>query len=200
MTATVPEAPEEPVRQEKRGRPGKDTRYRKITRTHWHAEHTLDTDKIAYDASSDGCFPLITNDHDLTGPELLGAYRYQPHLEKRHHQLKTVQHAAPVLMKSPERIEALFLCQYIALLCCCLIERELRAAMRRDQIADLPLYPEQRACVQPTAGRALELFSTLARHHLTRDGQQVQTFPPHLTTLQQQLLHLLGLPTSAYAD
>jgi transposase len=199
ITSTVTETTEETVRQEKRGRPGKDTRYRKITRTHWHVEHTVDPAKVAYDAASDGCFPLISNDHQLTGPELLTAYRYQPNLEKRHHQLKGVQHAAPVLIKNPERIEALFCCQYIALLCCCLIERELRNAMKRDQITELPLYPEQRACAQPTAARTLELFAGLTRHHLTRaDGHHVQTFQPQLTALQQQLLHLLGLPASTY--
>jgi len=102
-------------------------------------------------------------------------------------------------MKNPERIEALFCCQYIALLCCCLIERDLRHAMRREQIDDLPLYPEHRACAQPTAARALELFAALARHHLTNhDDQHVQTFPPQLTALQQQLLRMLGLPANAY--
>jgi len=199
ITTTVTETTEETVRQEKRGRPGKDTRYRKITRTHWHVEHDIDHHAVARDAASDGCFPLISNDHQLTGAELLAAYRYQPHLEKRHHQLKSVQHAAPVLMHSPERIEALFCCQYIALLCCCLVERDLRNAMKRDSVTELPLYPEQRACAQPTAARALELFASLARHHLTRaDGQHIQTFPPQLTALQQQLLHLLGVPASAY--
>lgn len=199
ITATVAETAQETVRQEKRGRPGKDTRYRKITRTHWHVQHTVDPGNVAYDAASDGCFPLISNDHQLTAAELLVAYRYQPNLEKRHHQLKSVQHAAPVLMKNPERIEALFCCQYIALLCCCLIERDLRAAMKHDAIAELPLYPEQRACAKPTAARTLELFAGLSRHHLTRpDGHHIQTFPPQLTALQQQLLHLLGLPASTY--
>ncbi len=201
ITFTATETTEQTLRQEKRGRPGKDTRYRKITRTHYHVEHTVDTAKVAYDAASDGCFPLISNEHDHPGTKLLAAYRYQPHLEKRHHQLKTVQHAAPVLIKNPERIEALFCCQYIALLCCCLIERDLRNAMKRDQITQLPLYPEHRACTQPTAARALELFAGLARHHLTDHyGHHIQIFPPQLTALQQQLLNLLDLPTSTYTD
>jgi transposase len=198
ITFTVTETTQETLRQEKRGRPGKNTRYRKITRTHYHVEHAVDAAKVAHDAASDGCFPLISNDHQLTGAELLAAYRYQPNLEKRHHQLKSVQHAAPVLIKNPERIEALFCCQYIALLCCCLIERELRNAMRRDGVAELALYPEHRACAQPTAARTLELFAGLARHQLTRDGQHVQTFPPQLNALQQQLLSLLGVPASTY--
>ena len=199
ITTAVIETTEETIRQENRGRPGKNTRYRKITRIHWHVQHAIDATTVAYDAASDGCFPLISNDHHLTEAELLIAYRYQPNLEKRHHQLKTVQHAAPVLMKNPERIEALFLCQYVALLCCCLIERDLRNAMRRQQINDLPLYPEQRACTQPTAARTLELFDGLARHHLARhDGRHVQTFPPQLTNLQQQLLALLDIPEDAF--
>jgi len=73
--------------------------------------------------------------------------------------------------------------------------------MREEQISELPLYPEQRACSQPTAARTLELFAGLARHHLTRrDGRHVQTFPPQLTALQQQLLALLHIPTSAYTS
>ena len=104
-----------------------------------------------------------------------------------------------MLLKNPERIEALFLCQFIALLCCCLIERDLRTAMKHRDIAELPLYPEQRACAQPTAARALEIFAGLARHHLTRaDGQHVQTFPAQLTALQAQLLNLLAVPPSTY--
>lgn len=118
-----------------------------------------------------------------------------------------MQHAAPVLLKNPERIEALFCCQFIALLCCCLIERDLRNAMRLRAIPELPLYPEQRACAQPTAARALEIFTGLARHHLTcNQGQHVQTFPAQLTALQAQLtalqaqlLDLLAVPPSTYA-
>ena len=64
---------------------------------------------------------------------MLVAYRYQPNLEKRHHELKSVQDAAPVTLKSPFRIEALFACQFIALLTNCLIERELRNAMTNNR-------------------------------------------------------------------
>jgi hypothetical protein len=49
-----------------------------------------------------------------------------------------------------------FACQFIALPGCCLIERKLRAAMTRDQITNLPLYPEDRSCTAPTAARVFE--------------------------------------------
>jgi len=198
VTVTVTEATTETIRQEKRGRPGKDTRYRKTTKTHYALTVTIDAEQVRHDASSDGCFPLISNDHQLTDTQVLTAYRYQPNLEKRHHQLKSVHDAAPVTLHSPARIEALFACHFIALLCCCLIERELRAAMTRESVAELPLYHEDRSCTAPTAARVFDHFADIQRHHLTRDQQHIQIFQPQLTPLQQQLLDLLDMPASAY--
>ncbi|MGB0095652.1 MAG: hypothetical protein WBP81_24320, partial [Solirubrobacteraceae bacterium] len=108
--------------------------------------------------------------------------------------------AAPVTLKSPFRIEALLACQFIALLTNCLIERELRHAMTRDEIHELPLYHEQRSCTAPTAARVFDAFAGVQRHHLTRDGRHIQTFDPELTPLQQQLLKLLGIGASAYTS
>jgi transposase len=200
VTFTITETMQERYRQEKRGRPGKDTRYRKLTRTRFAIDVHLDADAVRHDAASDGCFPLLTNDHDLTDQEILIAYRYQPNLEKRHHQLKSVHDAAPVTLKSPARIEALFACQFIALLACCLIERELRNAMTREQITELPLYPEDRSCTAPTAARVFDHLAQLQRHHLIRDDQTIQTFQPQLTPLQAQLLDLLDVPENAYTS
>ncbi len=191
---------EETFRQEKRGRPGNDTRYRKLTKTRFQVTATVDTDQVRHDAASDGCFPPITNDHQLTNTAVLIAHRYQPNLEKRHHQPKSVHDAAPVTLKNPHRIEALFACQFIALLCCCLIERELPAAMTREQITDLPLYHEHRSCTAPTAARVFDHLTPIQRHHLTRDRHTVQTFEPQLTPLQTQLLDLLAVPASAYTS
>jgi uncharacterized protein DUF4277 len=161
---------------------------------HWQIDETaLDRERAAY-----GCFALITNDHHLTDTELLAAYRHQPNLEKRHHQLKTVLNAAPIYLKSAARIEALLTCQFIALLICALIERELRHAMTRHHIQQLPVYPEQRACRAPTASRIFELFADLQRHHLSHDGTPIQTFHPQLTDLHHQLLDLLAIPHTTY--
>lgn len=198
VTFTITETTEERFRQEKRGRPGKDTRYRKIEKTRFQLTAHVDAGAVRRDAASDGCFPLISNDHDLSDSDVLIAYRYQPNLEKRHHQLKSVQDAAPVTLKTPHRIEAVFACQFIALLACCLIERELRGAMTREQITDLPLYPEDRSCTAPTATRVFDHLADLQRHHLIRDNTPIQTFQPQLTPLQAQLLDLLAIPATAY--
>jgi len=179
--------------------PGRKPHRRRLTRPRFTLHWELDEDAVAREAACDGCFPLVSNDRRLTDAELLLAYRYQPNLEKRHHQLKGVLDAAPVYLKSAARIEALFTCHFIALLLHALTERELRRAMAREGIDRLPLYPEERACWAPTAARVFELFDGVSRHRLLRDGGLVQVFEPQLTALQEQLLELLAMPLSAYA-
>jgi len=199
LDVTTTETAEETFRQEKRGRPGADTRFRRTTRTRYTISYQSRDDQIAYDAASDGCFPLITNDRNLSDGEVLAAYRYQPNLERRHHLLKSVQDADPVWLRDPARIEAIFCCQFLALLLGALIERQIRNAMKAADTADIPLYPELRACPAPSAERILAVFADLTRHELHRNDSIVQTFEPELTPLQQQILGLLGVPTTAYA-
>lgn len=52
--------------------------------------------------------------------------------------------------------------------------------MDKAEARDIPLYPELRACVAPSAARVLEIFE------------------PEMTPLQLQVLDLLGIPASAY--
>lgn len=190
---------EERFRQERRGRPGTNSRYRRLTRVRHRIRFSVREDIVAADARSDGCFPLITCDRNLSGPEVLAAYKYQPNLERRHAQLKGTQLVAPVLLHDPARIEGLMCCHFIALLIQALIEREIRAAMASRGLKELSLYPEDRACPAPSAARVLEIFNGLARHHLSDlRGRLVQTFPPELTKLQQLVLELLGVPEQHY--
>lgn len=198
VSLTIEQTTVKTYKQARAGRPGPATDYREITTTRYTVHPDIDLDTIAADAASDGCFPLITNDRTLTDAQILAAYRYQPNLERRHHLLKSVQHAAPVLLHDAARIEALFCCQFLALLISALIERELRHAMRQAELDNLPLYPEYRNCPAPSTERILEIFAPLARHHLYRDNTPVQTFHPELTNQQHQILDLLNIPSSTY--
>ena len=130
---------------------------------------------------------------------VLAAYRYQPNLERRHHLLKGIQDAAPVWIKTIPRIEAIFMCHFIALLICALIERQIRMAMKAAEIAKIPLYPELRGCAAPSADRIFEIFAHVQRHEL-RDhaGNLIQAFEPELTGLQHQILQLLDVPATTY--
>ncbi len=198
LRVTIHAVVEETFRQETRGRPGVGTRYRRRQRHRFHLEWEPRPEAIDYDARTDGMFPLLTNCEDLSASELLQKYKYQPQLEKRHEQLKTVHAVAPVLLKSVTRIEALLLVYFFALLVDALIEREIRRAMQAARIPSLPLYPEDRLCRAPTTDRVLDLFRDLRGHHLFHGDRLVQSFDPQLSTLQKQILTLLGVPHSAY--
>jgi nitrite reductase/ring-hydroxylating ferredoxin subunit len=103
-------------RQMRRGRPSPNTPYRKTTRRHPDLEWRLEETALAYDRKSDGMYPLLTNDKTLTPAQVLEAHKGQPTLEKRFQQTKTVHEIAPVLLKNPGRIEALFTLSFLGLL------------------------------------------------------------------------------------
>jgi transposase len=190
----------ENFRQAKRGRPGPNTAYIKITRTTLRIRFDVDEAQVTHDAASDGMWPLITNDRQMSPAELFAAYRWQPNLEKRHAQLKGTQLVAPMWLRDPARIEGLLTCHFIAMLISSLIERTIRHAMTDAGLDELSLYPEDRGCTAPTTARILEIFTGVARHELTApDGTILRTFHPELTDLQRQVLDLLDIPTTVYS-
>jgi transposase len=116
-------------KQARRGRPGPHTAYRKITKRRFDIEWSTDEQAMAYDHKSDGVYPLMTNDRNLSPAQVLEAHKGQPMIEKRFEQIKTVHEIAPVFLKNEGRIEALFTLYFLALLVQALIERELRLAI-----------------------------------------------------------------------
>lgn len=187
--------------QEKRGRPGKNTRWRRTLKRRFILTVIADLEKIEYDTRCDGIFPLITNRaaQDVSQRQVLDAYKTkQPMIEQRHDLLKNVLEVAPAFLKNISRLEAFIFVEYVAQTVHALIERELRSAMSSRRIEQLPLYPEKRRCKAPTTDRVFELFTNLQRHRLTKDGKTVQSFDPDLTWLQQKLLQLLGVPVQSF--
>jgi transposase len=197
---SVHEEQVETFSQENRGRPGGETRYRKKVKSVFRLDASVNADTVAYDAATDGCFPLITNSVDLAPAEVLKSYRYQPNLERRNHVLKGPQLVAPVFIEHPHRIEAILLCHFIAMLTGALIEREIRNSMKAEELKSIPLYPESRECPSPSTPRILEIFNDARRDHLVNDGRVVKDFDPELSPLCQQVLELLHVPSSVYAS
>jgi transposase len=181
------------------GRPGPQTAYRKITKRRFDIEWSVDEQAIAYDHKSDGMYPLMTNDRKLSSAEVLQAHKGQPMIEKRFEQVKSVHQIAPIFLKNEGRIEALFTLYFLALLVQALIERQLRLAMQQNNIAELPLYPEQRECEHPTTEQILRLFSLATRHKLSKGAHTLHIFQVEFTDLQRQLLSLLGVPEQAFS-
>ena len=184
-------------RQVGRGRPGKDTRYRRIEHHRFSVTSLVDAEAVAFDAAADGCFPFVTNE-DLPPAELLRIYKFQPHIERRHATFKGVLEATPLTLKSDTRIDALGLCLYVALLVHALVERGLRRAMAEEGVASLPLYYEDRACAAPTAARVFELLEPLCHTTIYSGDDLLMVAPPSIDPLQRQILTLLKIPTQTY--
>jgi transposase len=194
----IAERQRETYRQSTPGRPGKDTRYVKEVSTRLDLDYTIDADQVDRQRQTDGVFPLVTNDSELSTLEVLLAYKHQPQIEKRFEQLKTDFAVAPVFLKDVGRIEALFCLYFFVLLTESLLERALRKAMEREGLKTLPLYPEGRPCRRPTARRLIDIFEPIQRHVFQDAHGRTTTFMTELSPLQRKVLRLLGLPATIY--
>jgi transposase len=198
ITVELGVEPEHRYVQAQRGRPGPQTRYRRLTRVRLTLAWSLNEPAIVYEQKSDGMYPLLTNDRQLPAKAVLEAHKRQPALEKRFEQLKTDLEIAPVFLKNAGRVAAFCCIYFLALLVQALIEREVRRAMQREGLRELALYPEQRASRRPTATQIFRLFSAVARHAVVSGTTTLRVFEPELTELQRQVLHLLGVPERVY--
>lgn len=199
LTVTAEWRTFEEFRQQGSGRPGPNTRYRRDNVTLVFLNVDENTAAIRDAAKYDGIFPLITNSETFTLERTLAIYKYQPFLEKRHEQLKSVFDIAPVFLKNPTRIASMLLLYFLALLVSSLLEREVRRQMKKAKIESLPIYPEERLCKAPTAEVVLDTFSGLRRHRLRDEaGNATHTFHDALPDVAHTLLTLLGVDPSLY--
>ena len=194
MTVEVSERSTPKYRQERRGRPGKETKYvRSEEDVRFDLKHEVDLEGLTEEAKCDGIFPLITDERSLSELQLLLAYKQQPAIERRFEQMKTDFVVAPVYLKETSRIQALLCVYFFVLLVEALLERELRRAMVAKEIEALPLYPEGRDCRRPTARRVIDLFEDVQRHTLIPGQESPVVFTTELTRLQRKILRLLGM-------
>lgn len=183
---------EETYKQQQRGRPTDKTTFRKVETVTYRLSWCQKTDRIQYDARYDGIFPLITN-HTAPAAEILKSYKYQPYLEKRHEQLKSVYNVAPVFLRNPQRIEALLLLYFLGMLITSLIERKVRKEMEKREMPSIPIYPENRPCKSPTADKLIGLFSDVRLQYICQNGAVLQTVPDAFSKVQALVLDLMGL-------
>jgi transposase len=181
------------------GRPGPDTKYEDVVEERLVLLATTNEEAIQEAARRDGLFPLITNSKTATLGEVLEKYKYQPFLEKRHEQLKSVLEVAPVYLKKPERVASLLLLYFVALLLYALVEREVRQRMKESNLKALDLYPEGRPSRQPTADLLMASVLGLRRHRLLdQTGLLLRTFYDPISPVALQVLDLLGVDTTYY--
>lgn len=200
MEYEITEEISEKFRQTRRGRPGSHTDYKRTTKTKYHITWHPRAANIEYDIKSDGMFPMITNCDNLSLQEILDKYKYQPKLEKRHEQLKSVYKIVPMFLKSVVRIEGVLFVFFIAMLVQALIEREIRHKMEDGGVKSLPIYPEDRECSAPTTDKVLGHFDNIEYHRLKSNDTPVQTFLTPLSAKQSNLLTFAGVPLESYTQ
>lgn len=150
---------------------------------------------IAEASRADGVYALATNlsDRRLGANAVLGHYKGQQIVERRHRDLKQTLRVRPVFLHKDERIHALVSIIGIALLVFGLIESELRKrwAQATDGEDELmpQLLPEGRAA-RPTGRNVLGAFQGLGLTY-TPDGIVLD----RLTATQRRILDLLEIET-----
>jgi len=185
-------------RQHGKGRPSKETVYKTLSNTVYTIAWRRDREAINQEARLDGIFPLLSTDTSLKAVEVLKAYKYQPRLEKRFSQFKTVHNAAPLLFKKIERIEANMFAFFIALALQSLLEREIRSGMSAEQIEKLYIYPEDRECKRPTTSIVFERFSQLSRYVVRGKDATESHFQDQFSPAQIEILAVLKMSGDDY--
>ena len=180
-----------------RGKPTKETRYRKIRKWIPRLNVRENLEALSLSKAQDGVFPLVTN-AELSDLEVLQKYKYQPKIEKRHSLLKSVLQVSPVFLKKNDRIEALMFVYFIAQTIAAALEREVRMGMKQKNMRALNVLPEERPSTQPTAEQILRVFEPRTRHLLYEKEKLVRTFTDPLTQVQKEVMWLIRLPLAAY--
>lgn len=189
----------ESYRQVSPGRPGPRTEYQRVETWEYRLRLVEDGEALRRAARCDGLFPLLTNDETLSLAEALGKYKYQPFVEKRHEQLKTVFAVAPVWLKNVGRVESLLWLYYVVELVQALLEREVRQRMAQAGLASLALYPEGRGSMAPTAELVFNILEGQRRHRLLDEqGVELRRFHDELPEAARHLLELLGVDWGLY--
>jgi transposase len=180
-----------------RGRPGPDTKYTKCVETVYSLVWDRNKKALKREKNVDGIFPLLATDKSLSAKEVLRAYKYQPRLEKRFTQFKSVHEAAPLLFKKVERVEGIMFLFFLSLMIQAIIEREVRLKMKEWHIETLPIYPEFRDAFHPTTSKILSVFEGISSYQV-RMGRLIKEFRDSLTQTQELILSMLGISLDYY--
>lgn len=116
---------------------------------------------------------------------------------RRHRALQLLDH-----VRSLHEVARLLECTllhvyFVAIMLSALLEREVRSAMRRKNIAKIPILPEKRPTATPTTPRILENFADAAWHGF-QEGDRSIRFPVELSPTAYQLLDLADVPRELY--
>jgi transposase len=181
-----------------RGRPGKNATYRTVEEIVFAVSWSKKKDEIEAEKNVDGIYPLLSTDPNLSAKEVLQAFKYQPKLEKRFTQLKSVHNIAPLLFKKLERVEANLFLFFIALMIQALIEREVRFKMKNCGLPFLQVYPERRDAAHPTTSKIFDIFSEVSTYKISNGITVLEEYADELNHVQKTILNFLSISEETY--
>jgi len=176
-----------------KGRPGPFAEYRSASKTIYALDWEIDAKRLKKEERADGIFPLLSTDRSIGPKEALISYKYQPKLEKRFNQFKSVHEAAPILFKNIQRVEAIMFLFFIALIVQGIIERKVRMSMKDRDIKSLPVYPEYRRSFYPTTSKIFYNFDGISSYKILKNDKVIKEFKDELSSIQKLLLDLLDI-------
>jgi transposase len=141
---------------------------------------------------------LLSTDPDLPPKRVLQAWKFQPRLEKRFSQFKSIHLAAPLLFKKIHRVEANMFVFFIALLLQALLERLLRVKLAEHKRPPLKLYPEDRDAPHPTTSQLFKTFEGLSTYVITADDRPSEEYHDPLTQTHREVLSLLEMTEAQF--
>ena len=181
-----------------KGRPGPNTKYKTLVETKYSFSWVQNKKALKMEKNVDGIFPLLCTDPNIGCKEAFKAYKYQPRLEKRFNQFKSVHHAAPLLFKNIKRVEAIMFLFFIALMIQALIERKVRRNMVENEIDKLPIYPEHRVAYHPTTAKIFDRFSDISTYLLKVNNTVTEQLKDSLDEIHLTILDLLQITPNQY--
>jgi len=185
-------------RQRPRGRPGQKVRYRYLYKFSYSLHWSRNSQALRQEARTDGVFPLLSTDPSLPPKRVLQAWKFQPRLEKRFSQFKSIHLAAPLLFKKIERVEANMFVFFIALLIQALLERLLRLRLAQRKAVPLKLYPEDRDAPHPTTSQLFKTFEGLSTYTISEKGRPLEQYNDELNQNHRAVLSLLDLTEARF--
>lgn len=180
------------------GRPSRKTQYKTTYKFLYTLSWTRNRKVLEQEKRVDGIFPILCTDPLMSAKQALTAYKYQPRLEKRFSQFKSVHQAAPTLFKKVERVEAMMCLFFMALILQAVIEREVRLNMQNEKIEAIPVYPEHRRAYHPTTTKIFDRFYDTSTYKLVEGDCTIKVFKDDLSAVQIQVLGLLGMTEEGY--
>lgn len=178
------------------GRPGAKTKFKTTSKKLFSMAYTRNQQALKEEKNVDGIFPLLSTDSEITAKEALLAYKYQPRLEKRFSQFRSVHNAAPLLFKKIVRVEAIMMIFFLSLMIQAIIEREVRKKMKDKNILALPVYPEHRIAYHPTTAKIFDRFEGLSIYYLEKDG--ITEYKDELSVLQKEIMNILTITENEF--